>query len=78
MHESDDSALDEALMKQQRPERAATLEEVRAQMEGLLLPGLIAGGLSEPEARVEAMNLVARFERLAVGRMLQDRVEDKG
>lgn len=75
--EQDDSGLDEALMKQERPPKAPTLEEARTQMEKLLLPGLVATGLSEPEARVEAMNLVARFERLAIGRMLQQKVEGK-
>lgn len=63
MNEADDSALDEALLRQKRPTRAATLKEAREQMEALLVPGLVQGGLSEPEARVEAMNTVARFER---------------
>ena len=73
----DDSELIKKLSEQDRPARPGTLKEAREQMEQLLVPGLIQRGLSAPEARVEAMNLVARFERLAVDRALQDRVEGR-
>lgn len=71
----DDSALEAALLRQQRPEKADTLEEERDQIEQLLLPGLMKGGLSAAEARVEAMNVLARFERKSSERILTDVVE---
>lgn len=70
MNEMDDGALEEALLRQQRPERTATLDETREQAEKLMLPGLIRDGLSPAEARVEAMNVVARFERMAAEKIL--------
>lgn len=76
MNEMDDSALDEALLHQRRPERAATLEEAREQAEKLMLPGLMRDGLSPAEARVEAMNVVARFERMAAEKILTGMMGD--
>jgi hypothetical protein len=73
--EMDDGPLEEALMRQQRPSGVSTLEEAREEMEKLLVPGLMYGGLSEPEARVEAMNTVARFERRVTERLLNRVVE---
>lgn len=64
--EKDDSALEEALMRQQRPARPATLKDARQEIERLLVPGLVQDGLSEPEARIEAMNTIAWFERQVV------------
>lgn len=75
MHERNDGGLEGELLRQHRPERPAGLEEAREQMEALMVPGLIQRGLSAPEARVEAMNTLARFERLAVGRALEKLVE---
>lgn len=71
----DDSALEAALLRQQRPDRASTLEETREQVEQLLLPGLREGGLSPAEARVEAMNVVARFERMTAEKILTSMVD---
>ncbi|MFE0472725.1 hypothetical protein ACFW2V_14020 [Streptomyces sp. NPDC058947] len=71
----DDSALEAALLRQHRPERADTLEEERVQVEQLLLPGLMQGGLSAAEARIEAMNVLARFERRSSERIITDVVE---
>lgn len=66
----DDGALEEALLRQQRPKRTATLDEAREQAEQLMLPGLMQDGLSPAEARIEAMNVVARFERMAAEKIL--------
>jgi hypothetical protein len=59
---ADDSGLDAALLRQKRPTRPGSLTEARQQVEGLIVPGLIQGGLSEPEARVEATRVAAWFE----------------
>lgn len=75
MGEMNDDALEEALLRQWRPGKVGTLKEAREQMEGLLLSGLVKGGLSHAEARIEAMNVVARFERMAAGRGLEDLME---
>lgn len=66
----DDSALEDALLRQRRPERTATLEEAREQAEQFMMPALTQDGLSPAEARVEAMNIVARFERMAAEKIL--------
>ena len=71
----DDSALEAALLRQNRPDKPLTIEEARELVEGLLVPGLVARGLSAPEARVEATAVLARFERLAVNRALQAKVK---
>lgn len=66
----DDSRLEAALLGQQRPDKVGTLDEAREQVEQLLLSGLVEGGLSPAEARIEAMNVAARFERLAAEKIL--------
>lgn len=71
----DDSALEAALLRQDRPDKPLSIEEARELIESLLVPGLMARGLSAPEARVEATAVLARFERLAVDRALQVRVK---
>jgi hypothetical protein len=71
----DDRALEEALLRQWRPEKTDTLEGARDQIEQLMLPGLMQGGLSAAEAHIEAMNVVARFERKSSERLLTGIVE---
>lgn len=59
---SDDSALDAALLRQKRPMKPSLIQEMRKQVEELMLPGLMQGGLSAPEARVEAARVLSWFE----------------
>lgn len=65
---SDDSALDAALDAQRRPARPDSLAEMRRQVEGLMVPGLMQGGLTAPEVRVEAARVLAWFEVAAFER----------
>src|SRR5690606_11242156 len=53
-----------------------TLEQAREQIEGLTLPALAEAGLSPAEARIEAKNAVARFERMAVEAVLNSMMSD--
>jgi hypothetical protein len=61
----DDSHLEEILMGRAKVEMPSELGEARDFLEKLLLPGLAAQGRSPAEARVEAMNLVGKFQYLA-------------
>jgi hypothetical protein len=78
VEEKDDSALEEALMRQRRPVGPATLKDAREEIERLLVPGLVQNGLSEPEARIEAMNVIARFERQVIAEKLEKVVKGAG
>jgi hypothetical protein len=61
----DDSRLEEILMGRAKVEMPSQLKEARDFLEELLLPGLTTQGRSPAEARVEAMNLVGKFQYLA-------------
>jgi hypothetical protein len=59
---ADDSGLDEALLRQKRPTKPGAIKDMRDQVEELMIPGLMQGGLSAPEARVEATRVLSWFE----------------
>lgn len=61
----DDSGLDQALGSQKRPERPSDIKAARLLMESLIVPGLVRWGMSEPEARVEAVRVLTWFENHA-------------
>lgn len=80
MDEEGDTALEEALMRQkrpERPERPIAVEDARREFEKLLTSALVQDGLSEPEARVEAMNTVAWYERKVIDDALSRAVDGK-
>lgn len=60
-----DKALEDVLMGRNVLKVPGELSEARDALEGLLVHVLTAQGRTAPEARIESMNLVASFERLA-------------